>query len=197
IARGDLNNKEVILLITIISLLYLALNLLFFKKEILIYTLLLIFLNILYSWKIKKIILLDAIIVSLGFLLRIISGFACIQQKIDIYMLLWIFTLSILVALAKRLNPTIANHHKKVVDNIYLILSPVSIISNYIFLANLKISPVIFLSVFLLVIGMLRFYYYLNHLNKHLSPFEILFNDRYLFVIVLINLVFCFTIIYL
>lgn len=197
IPKGELNKKEAFSLIGILSIILLSFNFLFFNMTIAKIIFLFIAINLLYSWKIKKIPILDAITVSSGFILRIIAGFESICQKININMLIWIFTIAILIALAKNLKKGVDKKQSRLVLNIYLILSPLSIIFNFLFLDNLPVSKVILLSLLFFIIGILRFYYYLTEINKHLSPFEILLNDRYLFFIVLINIIFCFKVIYL
>ncbi|MGC8927893.1 MAG: UbiA family prenyltransferase [Myxococcota bacterium] len=197
IPNGELKIPEAIMLIIVLSVTLVFLNIIGPSPKILFLILLFIFINILYSWRLKKFFLIDAITVSTGFILRIIAGFECIHHKPDINMLLWIFTIAILVALAKRIKRESRDIESHSVMNIYLILSPLSIILNFLFLINLHLPIIIILSVFFHMIGILRFYYYLIKINNHLSPFEILLNDSWLFLIVLINTIFCFKVIYL
>jgi 4-hydroxybenzoate polyprenyltransferase len=60
------------------------------------------FLNALYSWKLKHVVLLDVLIVASGYLLRALGGGLVIEVYISTWFILCSFTLALFLAVTKR-----------------------------------------------------------------------------------------------
>jgi|WetSurMetagenome_2_1015567.scaffolds.fasta_scaffold36707_3 4-hydroxybenzoate polyprenyltransferase len=71
-----------------------------FFKIILLY----ILLNICYSFGLKKIVILDVMIVAFGFLLRVYAGCAIIHVQVSPWLFLCTLTLALIVSFGKRRN---------------------------------------------------------------------------------------------
>jgi len=61
-----------------------------------------LFLNVLYTLGLKQIVILDVLIISLGFVLRVLGGGAAIGVEVSSWLLLCTIFVSLLLALSKR-----------------------------------------------------------------------------------------------
>lgn len=101
LASGDINIRTAIIFLVILFiltiLLSLTLNLYFW---IMVFTYFII--NILYSFKVKHIVILDVFFVSLGFMLRVAAGAAAISVPVSSWMILTTIFVSLFLAVSKR-----------------------------------------------------------------------------------------------
>lgn len=79
-------------------------------------------LNVLYSFVLKNMVIIDVLTISIGFMLRVLAGAAIIAVSVSSWLLLCTFSLSILLALGKRRHEVVAlNHdagnHRPVLDH--------------------------------------------------------------------------------
>jgi decaprenyl-phosphate phosphoribosyltransferase len=200
LASGKITVRSALIMIIFLSILLLLFCIISLRAGINVLILFYIILNILYSSFFKKVIILDAIIVSAGFILRIVAGFVSIGYNTNYYLVIWIFLLAIIIALAKRIRrfPQTDRDTSEttIVEQTYTILSPIVVIVYYLFVSSLK-SPYLLISTVLLQIGLIRFVYYLFYENDYHSPFEILFLDRKMQTIILSYIIFMLFFIYL
>ena len=101
LASGEVNVKESVLFAAVIGLI--AVIILFklsyvFSIVVGIY----LILNIMYTIKLKHIVILDVFIISLGFMLRVEGGAAAISVPISSWMILTTMFLSLFLAISKR-----------------------------------------------------------------------------------------------
>jgi 4-hydroxybenzoate polyprenyltransferase len=200
LASGKITVRSALIMIIFLSILLLLFCIISLRASINVLILFYIILNILYSSFFKKVIILDAITVSAGFILRIVAGFVSIGYNTNYYLVIWIFLLAIIIALAKRIRRFPQTDRDAfeitIVEQTYTILSPIVVIVYYLFVSSLK-STYLLISTILLQIGLIRFVYYLFYENDYHSPFEILFLDRKMQTIILTYLIVCiFTIYY-
>lgn len=78
--------------------------------------------NILYSFKIKNIVILDVISIAIGFILRVIAGGVAIDVSLSGWILFCTFFISLFLGFEKRRNELIklegkANKHRKILDD--------------------------------------------------------------------------------
>lgn len=73
-----------------------------FGIELVVWTVAYLALNLLYSFWLKYIVIVDVIVVALGFVLRAMAGAAAIVVPISPWLVLCTFTLCLFIALAKR-----------------------------------------------------------------------------------------------
>jgi len=64
--------------------------------------------NVLYSWKLKHVILLDVFVISAGFVLRVISGGVIIHVEISPWLVVCATLLALFLALSKRRHELVA-----------------------------------------------------------------------------------------
>lgn len=78
--------------------------------------------NILYSFKVKNIVILDVISIAIGFILRVIAGGVVIDVSLSGWILFCTFFISLFLGFEKRRNELIklegrANEHRKILDD--------------------------------------------------------------------------------
>ena len=121
IASGDVSIKQAVA--ALIVLLVFSMVSSFFINKKLFFILTLYFLNnILYSFKIKNIVILDVISIALGFILRVIAGGVAINVSLSGWILLCTFFVSLFLGFEKRRNEIVklegkANEHRKILDD--------------------------------------------------------------------------------
>jgi len=167
----------------------------FFNYQLLIVLLLYAVINILYSLKLKEIVFIDILIISSGFILRLLAG----SLVNDIYLSKWIyimtFLLAGLMAVTKRkdavdrndyTSTSISRYYTKNIINYIVIIITLSIIVTY---SLFTISSEIIITLdniyvpFTLVFVLLGVGRYLHLIyNKPISyvPVEIFFNDLFM-----------------
>lgn len=101
LASGDINIRSAIIFLVILFILTILLSLtLNFYFWITVFTYFII--NILYSFKVKHIVILDVFFVSLGFMLRVAAGAAAISVPVSSWMILTTIFVSLFLAVSKR-----------------------------------------------------------------------------------------------
>ena len=138
-----------LLILTIAILIYLSA----FNKFISIYIITYILINIMYSFGLKNIPLLDVFILALGFLIRVLYGGALINVEVSTWLFLTVLSISFYLGLGKRRNELMAQknpenitrnvlkyYNKEFLDkNMYMCLSMTIIFGSVIFsVGNIK-----------------------------------------------------------
>ena len=100
-ATGHLCYQQAIFLIVLTLALAIPPSLLL-PKTFLIWLILYIILSLFYSLKLKHIALIDLIVISLGFVIRVLSGAVAAEIVVSFWLLLVTFLLAFFLALAKR-----------------------------------------------------------------------------------------------
>jgi hypothetical protein len=103
IAAGQVTTSEGLTIAT--TLLCLSLLLLILggvRKATIIPIVLYVAMNLLYSFKLKKIVLIDVFVIAAGFILRIVAGGYAIDVKISSWLIMTTLFISIFLGMAKR-----------------------------------------------------------------------------------------------
>ena len=185
LANNSLKKKDAYLLIILLGLLLLVL----LKSNISILGITIIFfiLNIFYSLYFKNVIIIDLVIVSLSYVIRVLAGSIIINVALSAWLLICVFSTSLFLISFKRLaeikisgiksRPIL----KKYNNEILLKIIDVSAICSIIFysLYTVFINPNLIYTVPLIFLGFFR-YYYLYYTAKTFeeSPVKIIFNDK-------------------
>ena len=185
LANNSLKKKDAYLLIILLGLLLLVL----LKSNISILAIIIIFfiLNIFYSLYFKNVIIIDLVIVSLSYVIRVLAGSIIINVALSAWLLICVFSTSLFLISFKRLaeikisgiksRPIL----KKYNNEILLKIIDVSAICSIIFysLYTVFINPNLIYTVPLIFLGFFR-YYYLYYTAKTFeeSPVKIIFNDK-------------------
>ena len=209
IASGEVSKIEAIfiasiLLVLIVTILYLS-NLLFNWGIVIL--LLYLILNILYSFGLKDIPLVDITILASGFVLRVLYGGILLNIEISNWLFLTVLSGSFYMALGKRRNELIKLkgketrkvlqfYNKEFLDkNMYMFLA-LSIVF-YSLWSTLGINNNLFKysSIFVILILMK---YSLNVESDSLGdPIEVILSDKVLIILGIIYAIFCFAALYL
>lgn len=180
-----------LLIITIAILIYLST----FNKFISIYIITYILINIMYSFGLKNIALLDVFILALGFLIRVLYGGALINVEVSNWLFLTVLSISFYLGLGKRRNELIAQektgnttrsvlkyYNKEFLDkNMYMCLS-MTIIFYSLWCQDLNSDYIMWTIPIVLLICMK---YSLNiESNSSGDPVEVLLKDKILMLLV-------------
>ena len=180
-----------LLIITIAILIYLST----FNKFISIYIITYILINIMYSFGLKNIPLLDVFILALGFLIRVLYGGALINVEVSNWLFLTVLSISFYLGLGKRRNELIAQektgnttrsvlkyYNKEFLDkNMYMCLS-MTIIFYSLWCQDLNSDYIMSTIPIVLLICMK---YSLNiESNSSGDPVEVLLKDKILMLLV-------------
>ncbi len=214
IAAGDIAVPQakvlfgILVLITII--ICLRLNTLF------AFTILLYFINnLLYSFKIKNVVLLDVFSISTGFILRVIGGAVAIDVSISSWMIITTIFISLFLGISKRRaelsGPNQENLEKQrkvlsdydvvFVDQLNTIAASGTILSYALYTVSEKAilsfhsDKLIYTTPFV-IYGIFRYLYLLHQKNLGESPTQIVTKDLPIIINSILWLVVCAVIIY-
>ena len=194
IASGRVTTKEAkYLLITL--LIFTTFISFLFNEELFFIILIYLFINILYSLILKKVFLVDIIVIAFGFILRLFAGAAVTDISLSHWIVVITFLLASLLAVSKRMdteNIVSANststsklYTQKNIKVIILILT-ISLIGVYIFFTlfseiivkhNIMYLPIN--SIFV-IFGVARYLYILSNNPINYDPITIFFSDHLL-----------------
>lgn len=159
--------------------------------------------NVLYSFGLKKISILDLLIVSLGFVLRVVAGAELVQVELSFWLLLMTFLFSMFIVVGKRrddfrdgvesakaLRPVNRHYDQFFLDSSIVMLSALMIVcyimytyfSDY-FKSNIYLA---LLSSALVMTGLLRYLQALFVEERGGSPTDFAFRDRFIQVVVVL-----------
>jgi 4-hydroxybenzoate polyprenyltransferase len=198
IASGDLSVKTAAPAAVII----LAISLVFiyrFNRYFFIIAALYIVLNIIYSAFLKKIVILDVMIIAIGFVMRVQIGGVVNQIELSQWILIITFLLAIFLGLIKRrqelvkitdpkdssqveTRKTLKKYNLALLDQLISITTATTLISYIIYVANPNIlekfgTGQLYLTVPFVVFGIFRYLYLTYVKGKGENPAEIIFSD--------------------
>jgi 4-hydroxybenzoate polyprenyltransferase len=159
-------------------------------------------LNLLYSFKLKNVVILDVLAISLGFVLRAVAGGLAISVQVSEWLLICTILLALFLALSKRRHELTsleegATHHRAILSeyNPYLLDQMISVVTAscvtaYAFYttaeetrAKFQTDRLTWTMPFVLY-GIFRYLYLVHHKEQGGSPAEILLTDRPLLIAV-------------
>jgi 4-hydroxybenzoate polyprenyltransferase len=196
LANNSLKKKDAYLLIILLGLLLLVL----LKSNISILGIIIIFflLNIFYSLYFKNVIIIDLIIVSLSYVIRVLAGSIIINVALSAWLLICVFSTSLFLISFKRLAEIKISGFKsrpvlkKYNNEILLKIIDVSAICSIIFysLYTVFVNPNLIYTVPLIFLGFFR-YYHLYYTAKTFqeSPVKIIFSDKPILVLLILWLI--------
>lgn len=209
IASGSVSKKcaifvLVLLIIVDVLLLYITGLLLNLAN---IFLIIYLVINILYSFGLKNIPLLDIAILSFGFVLRVLYGGSIVSIPISSWLFLTVVSVSFYMALGKRKKELVKLKSTKtrsvlkyytedfLEKNMYMFLT--LIIVFYSMWAILAVSSDLFIYSIIFVIIILLKYNLDIDKDGYGDPVDVILGDKILISIVLIYCLFCFTILYI
>ncbi|GBD03131.1 Decaprenyl-phosphate phosphoribosyltransferase [bacterium HR19] len=164
VASGTISKKEAILFSSSLLLLSLAIaDNIYIKAVIMIYFLL----NVVYSLRIKGNTPADIIIISLGFVIRVLAGGIAISVKPSSWLITCTFFVSLFISAMKREAET--QEQSKIYETIGLISATLTIIFFTMYVVVERESYFLLLSIIPVVFGIIR-YYIVAEQNKGKDP---------------------------
>lgn len=214
IAAGDVSVSSAKVLFGILLLLTILLSLRL--NPLFILTISLYFINnLLYSFKIKNVVLLDVFSISIGFIFRVIGGAVAIDVSISSWMIITTIFISLFLGISKRRaelsGPNQENLEKQrkvlsdydvgFVDQLNTIAATGTIISYALYTVSEKAilsfhsDKLIYTTPFV-IYGIFRYLYLLHQKNLGESPTQIVTKDLPIIINSLLWLIVCAAIIY-
>lgn len=154
--------------------------------------------NLLYSYGLKKISLVDIIIISIGFVLRVTAGGVVTQIEISHWLYIMTFLIALFIAFAKRrddvliemetgekMRKSISGYNLEFISSAISILCGVLIVSYLLYITSPEITgrfqnKPIYISTLFVVVGVLR-YLQITIVEKNSgSPTKILTKDKFI-----------------
>lgn len=202
VASGRISKKNANILFVILALISISLSIVVNFRLTIILVLYLIN-NILYSLKLKNIILLDVFSISLGFIFRVYAGCVAIDVNLSNWIILCTFFLSLYLAFGKRKKEieTLrddAIEHRKILEDydienlnqmMVVMLSSTIVCYALYSTSNPEKPHMIFTTIFV-VYGVLRYNYIINTTNEG-NPTEIVLKDWTLKINVILWIIAC------
>jgi 4-hydroxybenzoate polyprenyltransferase len=158
-----------------------------------------VFLNVLYTFRLKHIPILDIFVIALGFLIRISVGANVAQPHIPLsmWMELMIFLGALFLALAKRrddvllaadgkkVRKSIAGYNLEFINGAMMIMASVLIVSYISYTISPEVqaklgSDQLYLTVFFVLLGVLRYMQITLVEERSGSPTKLFLRDRFL-----------------
>jgi len=196
LANNSLKKKDAYLLIILLGLLLLLL----LKSNISILGIIIIFfiLNIFYSLYFKNVVIIDLIIVSCSYVIRVLAGSIIINVALSAWLLICVFSASLFLISFKRLaeikisgfksRPILKKYNKEIL----LKIIDVSAICSIVFysLYTVFVNPNLIYTIPLIFLGFFR-YYYLYYTTKIFeeSPVKIIFSDKTILLLLILWLI--------
>lgn len=171
-------------------------------------------LNILYSVYLKKMVIIDLMVVAAGFVLRAIAGAVAIQVSISPWLLAATFFASLFLVLGKRRHElmnlgentskhrkVLSEYSKEMLDSMLVIVTSITIVMYVLYtmaattIERFGTQHLIFTVVFV-VYGIFRTYYLIYQKNEGGAPTEMLLKDKPLQLNIILWLIVVIALIY-
>ena len=156
--------------------------------------------NILYSYKLKDIAIVDITIISIGFLIRIFLGGAVTGIVISKWLVLMVFLMSLVLALGKRrddlllmesgggsgsLRNSLSGYNVEFINNSIILLSVITLMSYLLYTVSPDVisrvhSDLLYLTVIPVLVGFLRYLQLVLVFKSSGSPTQILLKDLFI-----------------
>lgn len=170
-----------------------------FNRNFFIIAIIYILMNILYSYFLKNIVILDVMVIAIGFVLRVKIGGEIDQIELSVWILIITFLLAIFLGLIKRrqeivkmmatfkggdaeTRKTLKKYNLPLLDQLISITTATTVISYIIYVVNPNVlvkfhTTNLYLTVPFVVFGVFRYLYLTYSEGKGENPADILFSD--------------------
>lgn len=156
--------------------------------------------NLAYTYKLKEIAVIDIIIISVGFVLRLLAGSNVVSIPLSSWIILITFLLALFLALGKRrdeflllksgkkIRKNINFYNQKKIEFSLILISVLILFSYFIFVSSPETinkfgSDVTYSTIFVIV-GFIRYYYLIFIKKYYADPTELLGKDYLLKIII-------------
>lgn len=200
LARGDLSVNAASVFAAAMALIALALSVALGWRFVVIAVLYLV-LQFGYSLWAKRIVVLDIILVSFGFVLRAFAGGVAIRVEVSPWLVFITFSLALFLSLARRRHEltilgggaaahrgALAQYNIRLIDQMLAIVAGVTLVGYMIYTASSEVEAkfgpryhhLAVLTVPFVAFGILRYLYLVDERNEGGDPARLLLNDRQL-----------------
>jgi decaprenyl-phosphate phosphoribosyltransferase len=194
LAAGKISKAHASLLFSVLLLLFLGSGLLL-NKSFLVLGFIYLLMNILYSWKLKHIPVIDVLIIAIGFVLRVFAGGVVTGIEPSAWLTVMTFLLALFIAFGKRREEVVFFEEsgiktRKVIDgyNIYFLNIAMALMASVVLVAYLMYSLTedviirlhtdkLYLTSIFVITGLLRYLQLAVVKNKSGSPTELFYQD--------------------
>lgn len=155
--------------------------------------------NLLYSFKIKHIVIVDIISIAIGFILRVIAGALAIDVQVSAWLLVCTFFISLFLGIGKRrseiiiLDDNATDHRKNLkdyipefIDQITSIVIACTIMSYSLYTFTAYEHMYMMLTIPFVVYGILRYLYLIYTQDEGGSPTELVLTDKHIIIDVIL-----------
>mgnify|MGYP001224339957 CR=1 FL=1 len=169
----------------------------FVNYQLIIILLIYFFANLLYSFRLKHVVIIDVMFIALGFVLRAIAGAVAVNGELTSWFLLCTMSLSIFLALGKRRHelelfkdtPTnrrkvLEHYSSKLLDQLMAIATSL-VIMFYSLYAATEDQRMMYTVPFV-IYGIFRYYYLIYIKNSGGKPEELLISDWHILITVVL-----------
>ena len=155
-------------------------------------------LNILYSFGLKKVSIIDLLIVAIGFVMRTVAGGIIADVFLSHWLVIMIFLLALFLVVAKRredlmefvvsgkvLRDSIKNYNLEFISHILTMLSAVITVSYIMYTVSPEVEQrlgtnYLYMTSIFVIVGLMRYLQLTIVENKSGSPVRILYTDRFI-----------------
>jgi 4-hydroxybenzoate polyprenyltransferase len=152
-------------------------------------------LNVMYSFWLKHIVILDLFCVALGFVLRVLGGGFAIHVEPSSWLLIASFLLALFLALAKRRHellvaeelsksprPVLEYYTPQLIDELISVVTPTILITYLLYTLDPETSVrfhsrILYVTGIFVIFGIFRYLYLVHHENLGGSPTDIVLTD--------------------
>lgn len=158
--------------------------------------------NILYSFKLKNVSIIDIVIIASGFVLRIIAGGLIIVIELSHWIILTTFTLALFLAIAKRRDDLILNmkgikarknleqYNFEFINAVMLLSAGITIVSYIMYTVSQDAiakwgTDKLYLTSIFVIVGIIRYLQLTLVFHNSGDPAKIILKDRFLQAIII------------
>jgi len=146
--------------------------------------------NVLYSFKLKNIVIIDVMIITFGFVLRVISGGIATNVQLSSWLILCTILISLFIALNKRRSEIVtlkdnSSSHRKIleeysvelIDNMLTIVTPSILITYCLYTFSSTQSRTMMITIPFVLYGIFRYQYLVSKKNVGGKPEDVFQKD--------------------
>ncbi|HOV14363.1 MAG TPA: decaprenyl-phosphate phosphoribosyltransferase, partial [Spirochaetota bacterium] len=213
IPSGKLNFKLILLILFSLLLTSLVLSFMINLKTFIV-IILYIIINIFYSIFLKHIVILDVMVIALGFVLRVLAGTFSIDVEASNWILLTTLSVSLFLGFGKRRNeiivmgnkeyihrPVLEHYNLKLLEYMIIVSVALAIITYILYTIDAETiskfnTNKLYYSVPLVIFGLFRYMYILFKKDSGGDPADIVSKDKFIIFTVIIWLILMILLIY-
>lgn len=202
LASGSIKKEKAVILGVVLVIASISLSLLVNLKLTAVIILYLLN-NILYSFKLKNIVLLDVCSIAIGFILRLLAGSVSVGVQLSNWIILCTFFLSLFLGLGKRkkeintLKSSAGDHRKilkdyneEIINQMITVVQSCTIVCYALYSASSIDNPNMIFTTIFVIYGIFRYSYIIN-ISDEGNPTDVVLNDTSLKIDVLLWVVTC------